>query len=750
MIVKKILAPKGGGRTAVLMRYVVNAQGNADPRSWAATAGYILDTDGTESKTGEKVSAVRITNCISDDPATATMEIEALQSKYKGRSKAAKTYHIVFSFPPGEHPQQEILHDIEDELCKSIGMQDHQRISAVHIDRDHYHVHVAINSVTPDGKRLISSPSHEKRNLMRACEAMEIKHGLITTNHGLEKESNFDRDREQGNRSDNPADKTITPKPISKPDTAFRRYLRKCHDTEFTRGKRISEHGLHDMPGSGLVYDADRSAVLLSDNALANVDESTTPDHPSLRRSDSGDRGNVGPAGITAAAMESKAGMETLAGYVARELAPAIRDAVVWQEVHDTLADHGLIIKKRGAGLVIGDEGLGIWCKASSVNREFSLTGLEKALGAFIAPTESVSQVKMQYAVKPLNAGDKEASAKLYERYQTERRALWARRQSGLDAIRRQHAKSQDEIKKWVASQRVVRRMTTKGARKRLSGMAATAQAKAAKKAAAEQAALARAALMKATSALTWNDWLKSKAEVGDTAALNLLRVQQERHNRTLGGLFSQDRTGQVAARLLQDKKRTIRPNGSVEFRAADGGTVVDHACRITIPRNTPGACLLALEAIKEKFPGQSLALSGENAMAQTIAALAGQEGINITFSDERLELIRTGTAQIKNIKKPPDGVRQWIASRNDHRDKISPILEYREINGDDAGRAIFAGRRTMKDMTEVLLFEQNQQVLVKQANSADLQQATGWAIGLPVDLGGNGHIKPIRKGRNK
>lgn len=750
MIAKKILAPKGGGRTAVLMRYVVNAQGAADPRSWAATAGYILDADGAENSTGEKVSAVRITNCVSDDPATATMEIEALQSKYKGRSKAAKTYHLVFSFPPGEHPPQAVLHDIEDELCKSIGMQDHQRISAVHIDRDHYHVHVAINSVTPDGKRLISSPSHEKRNLMRACAAMELKHGLITTNHGLEKESNFDRDREQGNRPDNPADDTITPKQIPKPDTAFRRYLRKCHDTEFTGGQRNSEHGMHDMPGSGLVYDADRSAVLLSDNALANVDEGTAPDHPSLRRSDSGDRGDVGPAGITAVAMETKAGIETLAGYVSRELAPAIRDAAVWQEVHDALADHGLIIKKRGAGLVIGDEGLGIWCKASSANRDFSLTGLEKALGAFVAPMDSPPQAKAQYAVKPLSADGKEASAKLYERYQADRRALGAQRQSGLEAIRRQHAKSQDEIKKWVASQRVVRRMTTKGARKRLSGMAATAQAKAAKKAAAEQAAIARAALMKVTSAQTWNDWLKSKAEAGDPAALNLLRVQQERHDRTLGGLFSPDRTDRVAARLLQDKSRTIRPNGSVEYRAADGGTVVDHAGRITIPRNTPGACLLALEVMKEKFPGQSLALSGESAMAQTIAALAGQEGINVTFSDERLELIRTGTAQLKNIKKPLDGVRQWIESRNDQRGKISLILEHRELKGDDAGRAIFAGRRTMKDMTEVLLFEQNQQIIVKMADTEDLQQAAGWAIGLPVELVGTGHVKPISKGRKK
>ena len=57
--------------------------------------------------------------------------------------------------------------------------------------------------------------------------------------------------------------------------------------------------------------------------------------------------------------MEAHAGVDSLIGYAAREVAPAMRRATSWQELHAALAEHGLQIKPRGAGLVIGDAGLG-------------------------------------------------------------------------------------------------------------------------------------------------------------------------------------------------------------------------------------------------------------------------------------------------------------------------------------------------------------------------------------------------------
>jgi len=111
----------------------------------------------------------------------AIREIELTQAQCKS-GKADQTYHLVASFPPGEVPTRAQLEDIEDELVKAIGLEAHQRMSAIHTDKDHLHIHVAINKVDPESFRNVS-PSSDKRQLMAGCERLKIKHGLTRT-HG--------------------------------------------------------------------------------------------------------------------------------------------------------------------------------------------------------------------------------------------------------------------------------------------------------------------------------------------------------------------------------------------------------------------------------------------------------------------------------------------------------------------------------------------------------------------------------------
>ena len=131
MIAKRVQRTQGTSSTAGLVRYIVGAQGELDPRSWARTAEYILAMR-PERAGGERVASFRVTNCGTDDPSDAALIIEAIQAA-NTRSKSDKTYHLLFSFPPGETPALEVLHAIEDELCAAIGYAEHQRISAVHV-----------------------------------------------------------------------------------------------------------------------------------------------------------------------------------------------------------------------------------------------------------------------------------------------------------------------------------------------------------------------------------------------------------------------------------------------------------------------------------------------------------------------------------------------------------------------------------------------------------------------------------------
>nr|WP_240008350.1 TraI/MobA(P) family conjugative relaxase [Pseudaquidulcibacter saccharophilus] len=131
---------------------------------------------------GARVDFVRVSNLPSDELRDAVLAMMITQDM-NTRSKTDKTYHMIFSFPPGEKPSREILNDIEDNLVASIGLGEHQRISAAHDDKDHYHVHIAINKVHPKTYRNVE-PFYDKNALMRTCAELERKHGLMITHHG--------------------------------------------------------------------------------------------------------------------------------------------------------------------------------------------------------------------------------------------------------------------------------------------------------------------------------------------------------------------------------------------------------------------------------------------------------------------------------------------------------------------------------------------------------------------------------------
>jgi hypothetical protein len=154
------------------------ARANGDGGLWQRTAAYVLDLAGG----GGRVGQIRISNCAASEPADAIAEIQAVQAM-NVRAKGDKTYHLVVSFPPGEQPSEAQLRDIEDELCAAIGLAHHQRISAVHTDTDHLHIHIAINKVHAVTHRCIE-PYYDKHKLMAAARHLEIKHGLERTNHG--------------------------------------------------------------------------------------------------------------------------------------------------------------------------------------------------------------------------------------------------------------------------------------------------------------------------------------------------------------------------------------------------------------------------------------------------------------------------------------------------------------------------------------------------------------------------------------
>lgn len=129
----------------------------------------------------ERVERITITNCHQQDCASAAKEIMAVQRQNK-RAESDKTYHLMISFPAGENPPAPLLEQIETKVCQSLGFGEHQRISAVHTDTDHLHIHIAINKIHPH-RRTIHNPYCDHKILGNICDKLEAQYNLVHDNH---------------------------------------------------------------------------------------------------------------------------------------------------------------------------------------------------------------------------------------------------------------------------------------------------------------------------------------------------------------------------------------------------------------------------------------------------------------------------------------------------------------------------------------------------------------------------------------
>lgn len=150
---------------------------NPNVSSFTRLTEYITNSQGKH----ERVENVRLTNCHCENAAWAKHEIELVQAQ-NTRTKMDKTYHLLISFREGERPPRDMIHAIEDKMCAEIGYADHQRISAVHSDTDHLHLHIAINKIHPK-KFTAHEPYYDKRKLGALAEKLEIEYKLERDNH---------------------------------------------------------------------------------------------------------------------------------------------------------------------------------------------------------------------------------------------------------------------------------------------------------------------------------------------------------------------------------------------------------------------------------------------------------------------------------------------------------------------------------------------------------------------------------------
>jgi hypothetical protein len=154
---------------------------------FAGLVKYLLN----EQEKNHRVGQVQVTNCHSDQPDAATLEVLNTQAQ-NTRAESDKTYHLIVSFRAGEHPSDETLKAIEAHICEGLGYAEHQRISVVHHDTDNLHIHIAINKIHPT-RYTIHNPYNDHKTLGHLCEKLEQQYGLEVDNHQAQKQASENR-----------------------------------------------------------------------------------------------------------------------------------------------------------------------------------------------------------------------------------------------------------------------------------------------------------------------------------------------------------------------------------------------------------------------------------------------------------------------------------------------------------------------------------------------------------------------------
>ena len=480
------------------------------PRAGGSFRGLVTYLTSSRGKT-ERLGRVRLTNCVSTDIASAVLEVESAQAR-NHRARHG-TYHLILAFPAGEEPPVDVLKVIERRACEALGFAEHQRMSVVHHDTDHLHVHVAINRVHPKTHR-VHWQSYSKLVLDRLCGELEQEHGLLPVRR---------RTRERAAHLE--AAKALTE--LMQGSCADQlRQARTWTELHEVAGK----HGVQvQLRGNGLAFvgqdgaSARASSVARGlgkaelERRLGEFEASGQVPHAALREASE-------RSSRRAPDSERLGGTESLIGWIQRECAESHRGARSWSELHQAAAAHGLQLKLRANGLVFMTRD-GVAAKASSVARDLSKAALERRVGAFEPATTTTQIAREEYRERPMVRDHR--TSRLYEQYRREREAALAARARAIAQLRQERGRDESRLEQISQRRWAAVRLVAKGRMAWALWSACAKQADRRDRARArDRYRASRHAAAVKYPRTGWLEWLQNRGRHGDAEALAMLRTE--------------------------------------------------------------------------------------------------------------------------------------------------------------------------------------------------------------------------------
>ena len=434
-------------------------------------------------------------------------------------------------------------------------------------------------------------------------------------------------------------------------------------------------------------------------------------------------------------------------------LTQAAQTAESWQALHEQFAAHGLVIKPRGAGLVIGTLDGSVHIKASSVDKSLSFKRLSERLGEYQSPkqtNQTVQQPKAHYQSGPRMPD--EAAKALYAEFQTQKQNAWEQRNTFKTQQQAEKDAFNQQLKAWHQTERQkIKTSNLPGLAKRKAYQQLSQERQLLWDAQRQKEAEQRKVVFESHTPLTWEQFLVQTAELGNSKALELLRSRKQKQARMAKALVTAENLDAARHIVYQHLKPMVKRNGDLLYRVQDGGSVTDERTRVRVDEVTAGSSFLALSLASERFSGQPLDVQGDDAFKQQVVQFAAQYRMPVTFKDAALEAERQrlcGEMDSQAKGKPETltpALAAFITQRNKLRDKVSDILPHRVWTAADRGDLMYQGRRNLTDGTQVVLLQKDQEMLVKPVQTNEFQ---GLKVGQAVSINEQG--QQITHGKGK
>jgi len=239
------------------------------------------------------------------------------------------------------------------------------------------------------------------------------------------------------------------------------------------------------------------------------------------------DRPHINQKARTVEAHSGQQSFESYARSHREAVLSSLETATFWQDLHATLAAHGMEIKPHGNGLTIRDrhgKRAALAIKASALDRSLSMQKLVTRFGPY-QPPQHLNRIQelSRYTGVPLHRSPERGS--LFAEYQASIEA----RKTALQDIKEQERAAHSAIRaEWAAKRRELEcKNIAKRNLRRLLQLARKHEAEAlAKTRLSFQEP--RAAVRREIPFTSWNGFLQHKAEQGNEVALAVLRSRHE------------------------------------------------------------------------------------------------------------------------------------------------------------------------------------------------------------------------------